>query len=532
MPSSCSSECKPDSDRWRRLESSRSALEAVRCRVADLVRRARVTVQRATGGVPSVRDRQGDHGGRFRLPDGRSAVGTLTLAANRPPTLSLVPDTTATIPEGGKGFPQRTEIPRLVGHLFSNEEVVLGDAHVTEWIHDRFQVSARWAVIGLSVAEVDDDRWTHLDVRVTGLESVLGNAIAAMQWPKSPEARPLRYSVDLDPDSRFVSEQEGVTVDVGYETRSSLGDPYRFTVTNFAIARLTSAVPLAIDEWLTEWISPLRELLSLATGVREEIVSVTLLAPVDGADIEDQNATIRGTLFGSGITQEEAPAERPTRRDGSRLIPAFILHDAPPLAPMIRAWTSELSEATAAPALFRLAIDPELPMSVRVLLCAQAIEALDASQRADREAMQDVEHRASRERALTVIGTLDDGVLAPEVQAFVRKSLARTPLRSLAGRIKRSMAHIPDRDSQIATWDIATALLKTELEAAGRLADPLHERLASTRNVLSHGEYLSARALQPGREVLEGLLRGLFLVRLGFDEGSLAKAYGRMAGDG
>jgi hypothetical protein len=466
------------------------------------------------------------------LPDGRSATGTLTLAGNRPPTLSLVPDTPATIPEGGKGFPQSTAIPRLTGHLFSNDEVVLGDAHVTEWFHDRFAVSARWAVIGLSVADVDDDQWSRLEVRMTGLNLVLGNAIAATHLPTSGETRPLRYSVDLDPDARCVSETEGVTVDVGYETRSSLGDPYRFTVTNLATARLTAAVPLGVDHWLREWIVPLRDLLSLATGMREAIASVTLLTPEIGADVKNQRATIRGVLFGSGITQEKVPAERRTRRGGSYVSPSFILRDAPPLASMIRAWKTELSEATAAPVLFRLAMDPELPTSVRVLLSAQAIEALDASQRADHEMAEDTKHRASRERAVTAIDALDSEVLDPEVRAFVRKSLSRSPFRSFAGRVKRSMDHIPDWSSQQAAWDAATELLKTELEAVGRVAEPLHERLASTRNALSHGEYLSASALRPAGEILERLLRGLFLTRIGFGEDGLAMAYERMARDG
>lgn len=478
-----------------------------------------------------MRDRLGDHGGRYILPDGRRGVGTLTLAANRPPTVDLVLDAPAATPESGKAFPQRTEIPRLVGHLFSNEEVVLGDAHVTEWVHDRFQVSARWAVIGLDVAQVDQDRWACLDGQVTGLDSVLGRAISALQWPKSGETRPLRYSVDLDPDARYESEHQDVTIDVGYDTSSSLGDPYRFNVTNFATAKLTTANPLTVDQWLSDWITPLRDLLSLATGVREQVAKITLLTLRSGSNTQDQSAMIRGEVFGSGISQEEVPAERRTRRDGSQLIPTFMLRDAPPLASMIAMWRSELSEKTAAPVLFRLAIDPELPTPVRVLLCAQAIEALDANQQADREAAEDVDHRAQRDKALVAIGALPEEALDLEVRAFVRKNLLRAPPRSLAGRIKRSMSHIPDSADQIARWDAASRHLRAELEAAGRRADPLHERLASARNTLSHGEPLSFQASRSARDILEGLLRGQLLARLGFDAQGLAKAYGSMAKD-
>lgn len=179
------------------------------------------------------RDRIGDYNGRFDMPGQGPTFGTLSLQAARPPVVSLHPDGAQTVEPGGRVFPQDSQVDRLVGRLFSNEEVVLGDVHLREWVPDQLHASSRWAVIGLGVATVAEGRWPSLSLRATGLELIIGNAISATRWPKNQSVSPRTYSADLTED-QYASRVGDVTVTAAYETSLAFADPYGFSLSNYA----------------------------------------------------------------------------------------------------------------------------------------------------------------------------------------------------------------------------------------------------------------------------------------------------------
>lgn len=479
-----------------------------------------------------IRDREGDHSGRFTLPDGREAYGTVSLAPNTPPRASLHPDTPTPIGPEGRGFPQQTRVDQLIGHLYSNEEVILGDVHLTEWFPDQFSASARWALIGLDATRTPDGLWNSVQVRATGIESLLGNAIASTSWPKSMDrsldSPPLRLSADLNPEAKYVSDVDGVTVTAQYDPTFTAADPYRFEVNNYATVELESATPLSVDAWLRDWINPLVGVIALATGEREEINTVFMSAPdPNRREASPIPARLKGQLFGAGVHQRDQIAERRPRRDGTPLIPVFTLEQAPPLAVMIRTWLEQLADQ-AASALYNLALDTSLPPSVRFLLCVQAVEALDSSDNAVDERKDDDVHREQRKSALRAINQIAEENLDPLTKRFATENLMRRPHRPLSGRLQRIASALPDHQSTVADWLKKTDTLGRFLESQNRTSHPLQERLASTRNALSHGDSIPASALTPAIHILETLLRGQLLGRLGFAGEHLETAYQRM----
>jgi ApeA N-terminal domain 1 len=474
-------------------------------------------------------DREGNHSGLFTLPDGRRAHGTLTLASNRPPQVSLHPDNPRPVGPEGRGFPRETEIDVLVGDLYSNEEVIVGDVHLSEWFPDQFLASGRWALIGLSITSVPETAWSRVQVRVTGLEVILGNAIAATWWPRTMDVDPQRFSADLNRDAVFECAADGVTVKVSYDHAFSAADPFKFSLTNYATATLVANAPLAVDDWVRGWIDPLVALITLATGERERMNTVTMSAPGPNPLDHGSRAVpeITAQLWGSGVHQRDQAAERRTRPDGSPLVPLFMLANAPPLVELVRRWHASIANETAA-SLYRLAIDRTLPAQVRYLLNAQALESLDSGTQAEAEAAEDTVHAERRGAVLEAINALDNEHLDPAAKAFLQQNLTRRPHRSLAGRLSRLMRCVPLHETRVRNWTKQTEVLAQELNAIGRISTPLHERLASARNALSHGVGLTPHAVAPANRILELLLRGQLLERLGFDDDQLADAYDRV----
>lgn len=284
--------------------------------------------------------------------------------------------------------------------------------------------------------------------------------------------------------------------------------------------------PLTVDEWIRGWVDPVMGLLTLATGEREEINGITLTSsdPDESPDTDAASADITGYLYGSGIHQRVQPAERRIRADGSSVAPLFLLDSAPPFAGLIQAWGTDLAEQTAT-TLYRLSLDPSLPTTVRYLLSVQALESLDARAREEIEAQDDASHRDARHSAVAALDALEAEVLPRDASRFIRDNLARRPYRSLSGRLNRIMSEVPDADKRRDSWTRLTEPLGAALEGLERPAAPLHERLASTRNVLSHGEVLESSLVSPATRILQSLLRGELLRRLGFGHDELAKAF-------
>jgi hypothetical protein len=476
-----------------------------------------------------IRVKTGDHNGRFALPSGEEVNGTLTLGADRPPSVSLHPDDPGE-PTGIRSFPRDSRASELVGYLFSNDEVIIGDVYLSEWFLRQVMASGRWALVGLNITQVPDRRWSTLEVRITGLETVLGNAITATAWPMVANVEPQRFSADLNTAANYASTGDDVTVWTRYLWSFQPSDPYRFSVSNFATATFVADQPRTVDEWVNQWMNPLLGLVTLATGEREHINSALFSAPdpTRTADHTRFQAEIQGQLFGAGIHQQNTPAERRTRANGAPLVPLFTLADAPPLADLIRAWRTNLGERPAT-ALYRLSMDPTLPSSVRYLLCAQALESFHAEDHAEHEESEDEAYAKDFTAAISSLIAIPDDVLDSSVKRFLKKNVRRTPPRSLANRIHQVLAAIPDHKTLTRTWVERTEPLVPQLTALGYLTEPLAERLGSIRNVLSHGSAtLPGRPVHAASRILETLLRGQFLSHLGFNEQQLVDAYAGM----
>lgn len=478
----------------------------------------------------TARDSGGTYAGDFTLPDGRKAHGVLELQVDAPPSLGVKPETATPVGPEGRSFPQESAADVVIGSLHTNEAVVLGDAHVSEWFPNQFLVSSRWGLVGLSVDTVPECSWTKMRAGFSGMETILGNAIKSTSWPPDAETDPQTYGASIERESRFISRSGPVEVTASYDNTVKAFDPFEFRLTSFPAVTFEADSPLTVDEWIDGWLNPMLGLLTLATGEQESVLwaHLSIVDPDPGIADLPVAPEITATLWGSGIHQDRRPASLRTHRDGSSLQPAFLLSEAPPLAEMVARWRSSLAD-TASAGLYRLALDAGLPLQVRFLMCAQALEGLDAHDQMAAEALDDKAYLAARKNAVAEVASAEkQGCLSNTSRKFVKRYLPKAPPRSLASRLSRVIGSAQVSDERKVSWLALTEPLMDELRASGRQANSLEERLAAARNSLSHGDTLAPEALRPAVRILEILLRGQLLQRLGFDSEQLGKSYERM----
>jgi hypothetical protein len=121
-----------------------------------------------------------------------------------------------------------------------------------------------------------------------------------------------------------------------------------------------------------------------------------------------------------------------------------------------------------------------------------------------------------------------DEALDSEDKRFIKKFLAKAPHRSLGSRLKSVLDDVPDSAQRVPAWTERSNDLGAHLASLGRPGDSLHERLASSRNALSHGTSIPSHLLSPAVDIVLTLLRGTLLTRLGFTKAQCDVAFERM----
>jgi hypothetical protein len=175
---------------------------------------------------PDPGAKPGEYSLEWRVGQRRRFSGEVQLAARRFPQFELRGRLRRRRPNaaGEVVYPGReVSFDRLVGRLPSNEEVVIVDATLTEWFPERFHGYGQWAVMGLGVADVPDDRYTQISFQITDTDLWFGRApVAATTFPP-PGSRTRTFSATLNEDAHRVwrDTRNGITIDIGTCTRGA-----------------------------------------------------------------------------------------------------------------------------------------------------------------------------------------------------------------------------------------------------------------------------------------------------------------------
>jgi hypothetical protein len=466
----------------------------------------------------------GDYFGRFDLGTPHDVPGILSLEAGKVPVAHLYLDEVLTKGRDGTvSLPAAHHFPRVVARLASRHDVLFDRPLVEEQFPKQVFVAAPWVLIGVDAAEAGD-QWDSVEIYSPGIDAVLGNAVASTTFPDgTTESR--SFSVELT-NPVFESEQDDVAVVCQYYMSANVFDPYQFGVRNFGQIRLRSISTMNARNWITNWIDPLLSLLSVATGQREQATRIIFACGRKDGDKSSPNP-IEAQLFRSSLSQTDEPAARRFRPSGALVESIFLLSHAPPLATMLAEWRSLRGEA--AVQLFNIARDRELPASVRFLLCMQALESLNTSQNAEKETVEDAQYADRRTVALSQLAGVPSEQVDPTTRKFIKTNVPKKPARSLADRIKSMIEVCGVAEDRQGAWKQSTQELVKILSKLGYPATTLHDRLASLRNVISHGRvHIAQHRIEPAAQVADALLRAEFVRCLRFDQSQIEFALAQM----
>jgi hypothetical protein len=468
--------------------------------------------------------------GRFAaewLMNGKWIAGELQLEGKRPPIVAVFGDVASINPSDGgvREFPQDHQLGRLVGRLRSNDDVVVADANVSTLFPGSGLGHGRYAIVGLDVASIPDDRYEHVRLQITGADLLFGVApLREIQWPREGMPYPAgQYAAVVNADSSHVWSDAGIELTCSYDLEFPLTNPYRYELKFAPVVDIKSPTPLTLDEWIATWIRPLLGVTALATRGPQRLawLSVHTLGAAHEQQPSLQTRETSGVVFGGGIEQAPYEAEYPQELMRADSRPLFTLASIPISLPrLLRDWRDLESGENPFVELYRLVLfQPDLPRRARFLYLIQALEALHGYQNRRRDDEAQLRFGLRRAAVLEAIRHLD---LDSKSYRFVREKWSRRRPDSLDRRLEALLKALP---VNVAADLVRADMVKIEAELVGLDNRSLAAQLRTLRNQLSHGgRNYQESELSPWVRTVETLSRAHLLRMLGFDDVAIERA--------
>lgn len=411
----------------------------------------------------------------WQVPDKNGTIvpidGDLVLAADRPPRAMAYGDLPGTwaVANGAKSaaFPQQHDGGEVHGQLLNGMHVVLIDTVVEASMADRTRLIGRAALVGRSAAP-QHVLVRRIEVQVEALDAFV--AIPPLKpEPAEPPDATKRYlesewTAVGEPESTQEWSDDGAEVAFRYYVSRSFGDWWAFRVTFSPVVLITPNEPISFTAAFDDWVTPLRNIISVSTGRAQPVTHVA----VDLADDDDRSVTFQ--VFGSALHQRPYASFGNTvrkRHPSFRVAPTQLS-----LLKLLRRWQEmEAEHHPLVETYGSLIYAKDQHPRARLLLLLQAIEGLYGHEHQAAYEARVVKHTARRVEVLEALAEVSADVLK-----FVKKYLAKTPPSTLDEAIMKTLQTAPvDVTGQLA----ATKLLQD--------AENVPAGLRVMRNKMAHG---------------------------------------------
>lgn len=448
-----------------------------------------------------------DYLATWQLPTAKGgtfeAHGALTVEAGKAPRGTAhgnFDDALEQYAPGVTGFPQYVDVPVITGSLSNGANVMLVNARVTYWMSDHAMIHAGAAIVTFADVSTEQALFKQFEIQVEGLDAIAG--VPPIKSTKFPKGIAGTWAAELDPkDFRQEWNDTDATVGMTYFGSFRSFDPYTFSMGFSPVAWCKLDQPVPLGKLLDDWVSPLRRVVSIATGRAEEITYLTIYP---GSDDEEGP---KGQLFGLGVTQEPYESSRDEIEEIRS--PLRVKADGVSLLELLRTWQKLESDHHPLVETYgaMLHARDQHPRS-RFLLLLQAIEGAHGYETKASFAKRQKKHTEDRDEVIALAtDSLDEKQLK-----FLERNFAKRPLGGVEPAINWLAKKLPGNSKeQLQATPLITATMTPPVSAKNA-----PDALRIIRNHLAHGtKGYPAYELQQVVEVLERIVRAHALELLG-----------------
>lgn len=333
-------------------------------------------------------------------PDGQLLPGVLDLGACHSPH-GQVFDWPVRERAGIRSVPQPVEqFPVLKCSLRAGWEVLLAEATVQALLPGQASFRASLGVAGHGLLADPGKGFPEASVQVTEGHRLFGRPpLTQVVFPHPmPETGTAAFSVQVDLDANVTYRSDDTELRCRYWITSSLTDYRRFFVTTAPVFEIKSASPLTPAQWMTRYVLPLRELVTLATLQPQAVAWATLDMNNEGASAEGGTQSYQ--LYSRDIRQVPyAPTADP--HDESRTLFTFPGLPYSP-AELLSRWEDLRTTRKSFIQPLMQGLTEQMSARARFLLLVQALEGLH-TEMAGEGPVPIEEHRDKRKEILKVI---------------------------------------------------------------------------------------------------------------------------------
>ena len=432
------------------------------------------------------------------------AHGALTVGADSPPTgiaHGTFPHIEEQLQSGGAGFPQSVEVPRIVGRTSSGANVLLMNAHVMYLFTSQARITADAAIFTLAPVDgIGEPRFQALDIQVTGLDAIAGvGPIKSTTFPTTGSAG--TWSAELNEDITQSWSNGGSKLTLDFRGSFRAFDPFSFGMGFSPVLRIDFTTPLPLRTLFDEWSTPIRNIVSIATGRPERLTYAALTLP--DADEYERNAQV----FGTGISQ--APYEATSTEVQEVNSPLRLKTDGVSLLNLVLRWQQMAASHHPLVETYgsMLHAADQHPRS-RFLLLIQAIEGTHGYETKESFDKRTLLHQKTRQK----VSEAACDVLDDKQMKFLAKNLGKYPPSGLVSALSWLAQRLPnDSYKRLDRTPLVASLQKPPVGATSTA-----DAIRIIRNDLAHGNRgYGAHELRPVVNLLDRMVRGLALQLLG-----------------
>jgi len=376
------------------------------------------------------------------------------------------------VPLRGESFPQVEQHPSIRCDLSTGEVATFVNASVITMFPERVRISASIVLVGFTKPASTSAEVCTVRFQVTGQDAVTGYAplTRTILFPKAP-GEMATYRLGAREGATIGWEDESAHITSDFAAASATADLYRVDHRFSPHFTVELDEPIPIGEFANNWADPVRYIVALATGQRQDITMLS--ATGEDATHEDGNWTV----FSSGVTQAPFNSSGDSVFDTPSAL--SLGPDDDSLLRLVRRWVELRDQDHPIIHLFARQVGAfaSLPSQATFQVLIQAIEGAHRAENPEKLNQALASHQHERDK---VLGLLKEAGANAKVRGYTANAMGKYPPGNLNDALEWVDSVVP---GSFAAQAGPLTLVQAQMSGDDTWADGLRK----IRNDLAHG---------------------------------------------